>query len=204
MNITKIEQQAKAKGRYSVFVDGKFAFGISELGLINSGLKIGQELSDGELEKLKSDAKTDKLFNQVLSLIMRRSRSRWEIENYLQQKKVDQATASEIIRQLEEKSHIDDLDFARKWVDNRRLLKNISKRKLELELRQKRVSDATIKQVMSEDEVSDLDVLKQEIIKKRRQSRYQDQEKLMQYLARQGYGYGDIKQAFEELADEAG
>ncbi len=83
MKVTKIEQQAKTKGRYSVFIDDKFAFGISELGLINVGLKIGQELSEDEVEQLKNEAKLDKLFNQVLALIMRRPRSQWEIENYL-------------------------------------------------------------------------------------------------------------------------
>lgn len=203
MTISKIEQQVKTKDRYSVFVDGKFSFWVSELGLINLGLKVGQELSGEELEKLKNDAKSDKLFNQVLALIVRRARSQWEIENYLRQKKVDQDMADAVVSQLTTKGYINDLDFARRWVDNRRLLKNISKRKLELELRQKRVGDEVIKQVMGGDEVSELEVIKREIIKKRQQSRYNDETKLMQYLARQGYSYGDIKQALEELADEA-
>lgn len=204
MHISKIEQQVKTKDRYSVFVDGKFSFGVSELGLINLGLKVGQELSGEELEKLKDDAKSDKIFNQVLALIMRRPRSRWEIENYLKQKKVDQDTAAGVINQLTDKGYINDLDFAKRWVDNRRLLKNISKRKLELELRQKRVDDSVIKQVLSEDETSELEVLKQEIIKKSQQTRYKDETKLMQYLARQGYGYGDIKQVLSDLSDGAG
>jgi regulatory protein len=204
MIISKIEQQVKTKDRYSVFVDGKFSFGISELGLINSGLKVGQELSAEELEGLKVDAKSDKIFNQVLALIMRRPRSQWEIENYLKQKGIDQDMASGVISRLTDKGYIDDLDFARRWVDNRRLLKNISKRKLELELRQKRVDGDIVKRVMGEDKVSELEVLKQEIIKKRQQSRYKDETKMMQYLARQGYGYGDIKQALADLSNEAG
>jgi regulatory protein len=203
MLISKIEQQAKVKDRYSVFVDGKFTFGISELGLINSGLKVGQELSGAELENLKNEAKLDKLYNQVLALIVRRPRSQWEIENYLKQKGVEEDTAQELVRQLEDKGYIDDLDFARRWVSNRRLLKNISRRKLEVELRQKRVGDVVIKQAMSEDQTSELEVLKQEIEAKRRQSRYKDDQKLMQYLARQGYGYGDIKQALTDLSDGA-
>ncbi len=82
MKITKIEGQVKAKGRYSVFIDDKFAFGISELGLINTGLRIGLELTNKQTAELKEEAKTDKLYNQVLSLIMRRPRSRWEVEDY--------------------------------------------------------------------------------------------------------------------------
>lgn len=201
MKVTKIEQQVKSKDRYSVFVDDKFAFGLSELGLINSGLKIGQELTKEELENLKDDAKLDKLYNQVLALIVRRPRSQWEIENYLKQKAVKEDTAQELVKKLESRGYIDDLDFARRWVNNRRLLKNISKRKLDIELRQKRVSSTIIKQIIGEDETSELEVLKREIVVKRKQSRYQDEQKLMQYLARQGYGYGDIKQALTDLAD---
>jgi SOS response regulatory protein OraA/RecX len=37
--------------------------------------------------------------------------------------------------------------------------------------------------------------LQELITKKRRQLRYQDSQKLMQYLARQGFGYEDIKSA---------
>jgi SOS response regulatory protein OraA/RecX len=52
-----------------------------------------------------------------------------------------------------------------------------------------------IRQVLEEDETTDRDTLKQLVIKKRQQSRYQDDTRLMQYLARQGYGYDDIKKA---------
>ncbi len=198
MKITKIEAQVKAKGRYSVFVDEAFAFGISELGLINSGLRVGQDLSREEFSALKQEAKADKVYNQTLALIARRPRSRWEIEDYLRRKDIDQNVADEIVKKLEDKDFINDLDFARRWVESRRLLKPISKRKLELELRTKRVGDHVIREVLAEDEADELEILRQEIAKKRRQSRYQDDGKLMQYLARQGYKYDDIKQA---LAD---
>ena len=201
MKITKIETQVKTKGRYSVFVDEKFAFGISELGLIESGLKIGQELEKASLDSLKETAKIDKIYNQTLALIMRRPRSEWEIKDYLKRKGMDQQANQEICKKLKDKGFIDDLDFAQRWVDNRRLLKSISKRKLILELRQKRVSDEIISQVMAEDEIDEIEVVRAEIDKKRRQTRYQDDTKLIQYLARQGYRYEHIKQA---LASDAG
>jgi SOS response regulatory protein OraA/RecX len=39
------------------------------------------------------------------------------------------------------------------------------------------------------------------IEKKRLQTRYQDPDKLMQYLARQGFGYDQIKKALARLDD---
>ncbi len=201
MKITRIEAQVKAKGRYSIFVDETFAFGLSEVGLINSGLRVGQELTRPELAALKDDAKTDKIYNQTLRLIARRPRSEWEIKDYLKRKEVEEQTVASIITKLQTKGFIDDYDFARRWVENRRLLKSISKRKLEVELRQKRLSDGVIRQVLAEDETDEFEVVCAEIERKRRQSRYQDATKLMQYLARQGYSYDNIKRA---LADHAG
>jgi SOS response regulatory protein OraA/RecX len=43
----------------------------------------------------------------------------------------------------------------------------------------------------------DISALKSTIEKKRRQSKYSDDLKLMQYLARQGYNYDDIKTALQ-------
>ncbi len=201
MKITKIEPQAKTKGRYSIFVDDKFAFGISEGGLISNKLSIGQELTARQLDELKNTAKTDKIYNLALSLIMRRPRSLYEIEDYLRRKSVEPPDATHIIENLKQKGFIDDLDFAKRWVENRRLLKSTSKRKLEYELKQKRVDDSIIKQVLTEDETTDSQTLQQLVSQKRQQSRYQDNEKLMRYLAGQGYNYQDIKEA---LSDRAG
>lgn len=201
MKITRIDAQVKNKGRYSVFVDDKFAFGLSELSLLNSGLRIGQELNLEELDALKAGSDFDKLYDRTLDLIMRRPRSEWEISDYLKRKKVENETAAEIMSKLRDKGFINDLDFATRWVGNRRLLKSISRRKLELELRQKRVADSIVRQVLENDETDEYEVLLAEVTKKRRQSKYQDNDKLMQYLARQGYGYNDIKRA---LADDAG
>jgi regulatory protein len=195
MKITKIEAQVKRPGRYSIFVDDKFAFGISELGLINSGLRTGQDVSETELTALKDETKIDKIYNQVLSIIMRRPRSAWEVEDYLKRKGHDQPIRETILNLLSDKKFVNDEDFARRWVENRRLLKNISKRKLALELKQKRIDEETIDQVLAEDEPDEVEVIKTEIEKKRRSSRYQDKTKLIQYLARQGYSYDNIKQA---------
>lgn len=195
MKVIKIEAQVKSRGRYSIFIDDKFAFGISELGLIDSGLRIGFELTGEELAALKDEAKNDKLYNLLLSLIMRRPRSLWELEDYLKKKSVDEQVTNQLISRLKEKGFVDDFDFAKRWVDNRRLLKPTSRRKLEFELRQKRVSDSLIKQVLAEDETQEADVLKEEVARKRRQNRYKDETKLMRYLAGQGYRYEDIKRA---------
>ncbi len=66
----------------------------------------------------------------------------------------------------------------------------MSLRKLQLELRQKGITDeAAIKALQDYNETSAL----QRLIEKKR-GRYDDQRKLKQYLMRQGFGYGVIEQ----------
>ncbi|HVX57404.1 MAG TPA: regulatory protein RecX, partial [Candidatus Saccharimonadales bacterium] len=103
----------------------------------------------------------------------------------------------QILNKLSILGLLDDEAFARSWVANRRLLKPVSRRKLLQELRAKRVPDDAAQQALVEDETDEQAVLLDLIARKRRLSRYRDDRKLMQYLAGQGFGYGDIKEALE-------
>jgi regulatory protein len=191
MQITSIKQQVKRTDRYSIFVDDKYAFSLSEAGLIESGLFSGQELDTAELKQLKKAAGLDKAYGNALRYVAMRPRSEWEIETYLARKEVDKEASQEIIRRLRDLKLLSDLDFARSWIANRRQLKSTSKRRLRLELRQKRVPDDIIDAAMAEDETDERDALRDLIAKKR--ARYPDPQKFMRYLASQGFNYDDIK-----------
>lgn len=196
MKITDIKQQQRRTDRYSIYIDGKYVFSLGELELLNSGLRIGKELSNEELSGLKDTAKLDKAYDRALNYIAIRRRSEWEVREYLKRKEYDPEITEEILNRLSLKNYIDDAAFARAWVENRRLLKAVSKRRLQQELRAKRVSDDIIQQVVQGDETDERQVLRELVERKR--SRYPDKLKLMQYLARQGYGYDDIKSVLEE------
>lgn len=196
MKITAIKQQVKRQGRYSIFIDDKFAFGLSELGLINSGLIVGQEIDRGAIGKLKKEAEIDKAYNRALSLIARRPRSEGELRDYLKRKKYDSPTADIILNKLSKVGLVDDKSFAKLWVENRRLLKATSLRRLRMELRQKHIKEEVIDEVLSEDQTDERDVLRELVERKR--SRYPDKLKFMRYLAGQGFSYDDIKSILDE------
>lgn len=198
MKVTDIKQQVKRPDRYSVYVDGKYCCAFSEAGLLKSGLRVGQELSEQELNSIKDEAVLDKAKTRVFELIARRPRSQWEIEDYLKRKGYEPEIIQEILDVLSKLGYIDDLDFAKRWIANRRLLKSTSRRRLVQELRQKRVSDEIIEQALETDETDEREVLKELIARKRKQAKYQDDLKLMQYLARQGYNYDDIKSSLQD------
>lgn len=198
MNITKITAQVKTPGRYSVFVDEKYAFSLSDTALLESKLVPGQELSKEELDGWKQASLDDKVLGRALQYAMIRPRSTWEMQSYLQRKKAAPPLIDSILNKLSNLRMLDDEAFARSWVANRRLLRPTSKRKLQQELKAKRVANDIIEQVLAEDETDENDVLQQLVAKKRQQTKYKNDDlKLMQYLARQGFSYGDIKSALE-------
>lgn len=200
MKITSIKQQVKRADRYSVFVDGKYAFSLSESALLQQGLASGQEFDEAKLKELKEASGADKAYGNALRYVAMRPRSTWELETYLRRKEVEQPVAEGIIQRLQRSGLVDDRAFAQAWVANRRLLKSTSKRKLQLELKQKHVSTAIIDSVLQEDETDERDTLRELVHKKR--ARYPDQQKFMQYLARQGFGYDDIKSVLQEQDEE--
>lgn len=197
MKITSIKQQVKRTDRYSIFVDGKYAFSLSEVALLDSKLGSGQELSKQQVSDFKKLSADDKLYNQTLRYVAMRPRSRWEIEFYLEyKKKVSPSLTDEILSKLSLIGLIDDEKLAKAMVNDRRLLRPTSRRKMISELRKKRIADDIIEQALgTEKEEEEQAALKAVIISKRRQTKYQDDQKLMQYLARQGFSYDDIKTA---------
>ena len=200
MKITAIKQQVKRPDRYSIFVDGKYSFSLSEAGLLEQRLASGQELDAARLAELTAASGADKAYGNALRYVAMRPRSEWEVYSYLQRKQAEEPVIEHIMQRLTRVQLIDDVAFARMWIANRRLLKNTSKRKLELELKFKRVPEDIIRTALSEDVVSEGDALQALIEKKR--GRYPDRTKFMQYLARQGFTYDDIKHALSESTDD--
>lgn len=201
MKITKITQQVKRADRYSVFVDEKYSFSLSEPALLESRLHSGQELTReqvGEFKKLSAD---DKIYNQTLRYVAMRPRTRWEIESYLTRKGGSPALTEQIVNKLINIDLINDEKFVRAFIADRKLLRPTSRRKLIMELRKKHLDNDVIEAAMAEDTPDEQATLREVISRKRRQTRYQDDTKLMQYLARQGFGYSDIKSALNKDAD---
>jgi len=110
---------------------------------------------------------------------------------------VSQEIADRVFDRLVEKGYLDDEKFTRFWIENRNQTKGSSLRKLTNELRVKGVESSIIDQVLAESSRNDSDEIAKIIAKKR--SKYPDEQKLIAYLARQGFSYDEIKTA---LADE--
>lgn len=195
MKITSIQTQVKQTGRYSVFVEGNYAFSLSADALLEARLTQGQDVTEADIERYKRLSSEDKAYNLTLAYVARRMRSEGELADYFRRKQYAPELSAEIMERLRRIGFVDDAVFARRWVESRRNLHASSAKKLRLELRQKKVPDSIIQTVLAEDETDERQLLRELVDKKRKQSRYQDDQKLMAYLARQGFNYDDIKSA---------
>lgn len=214
MKITDITLQARDKNRVNVSVDGKYRFSLDVYQIGDLGLKIGKEYTDQELTALETESQFGKLYARTLEYSLMRPHSAKEVRDYLYRKTrttklrnkktgelydkpgVSTEVTARVFDRLVEKGYIDDEKFTRYWVENRSLTKGASKRKLTAELRSKGVEQSIVEKFLAESLRSDDDEIKKIIAKKR--NRYPDEQKLIQYLARQGFNYDDIKTALAE------
>lgn len=195
MKITSVKQQTKNQQRFSIYVDGDYSFSLSESQLLETGVHTGMELDAEKLAELKSQSDFGKVVDRTFNLLSYRPRSEWEIRMYLQKHKQPSSIIERVVEMLRNKKYIDDEDFARRWVEAKRRGKPVSTLKLRQQLKQKRIEDSIISEVLSDghDEKNDL----RELVTKK-QHRYPDQQKFMRYLAGQGFRYDDIKSVLSE------
>jgi regulatory protein len=201
MKITELKQQVKRADRFSVYVDHKYSFSLSSEELLDAKLYVGLEVSTSDLNNLNKLAESSLVRAQCYNYLSYRLRSSWEMETYLKRKGYSPDLIADTLNYLTERKLINDQEFADRWIENRLLLKPTSINVLKLELKQKRIEPGIISNALSSHEIDERQIIQQLIDKKRQQSKYQDNLKLMQLLARKGFSYDLIKRALNQTGD---
>lgn len=216
MKITSVSAQVRNPDRVNISIDGVYRLSLTVMQVVDLGIKVGVEVSDELLEKLEQESSFGKLYQRTLEYCLMRPHGAREVRDYLYRKTkttkyrqkqtgeikerqgVSQSVADRVFGRLVEKGYIDDEKFAAYWIEHRNQTKGTSRRKLHAELSAKGVENRIIDSALSLSERNDEEELVKVIAKK--QSKYPDQQKFMQYLARQGFRYDDIKTALEEVS----
>ena len=81
--VTDIQLQKNTPGRYSVFLDGEFSFGISDIDLYNLGIKVGMEIDDKFMELIEETVDFKKCLDYGTELISRKMYSEKELKDKL-------------------------------------------------------------------------------------------------------------------------
>jgi regulatory protein len=213
MKITALKAQVRIPGRVNVFIDGAYRLSLDAMQVIELGVRIGKEYDEESLQELENEGQFSRVYTRSLEYALARPRSVKELKDYLYRKTRDTRTkmgmvkkgisqelSERVLTRLIEKGYVDDEKFARFWVENRNVRKGSSLKKLQSVLAAKGVSSAIVASALDASGRSDSEELRKIYLKKR--ARYDDEQKLIAYLARQGFSYDDIKSVIAE-DDEA-
>lgn len=194
--VTSIKQQ-KNKNRVNVYLDDKFGFGIDIDNFVLLHLKVDQELTDKEVTEIVQKAEFQKTLDKLLRFAMVRPRSEKEVVEWFRRKKVHESLHEKLLEKLKRFKLLDDIKFAKWWVDQRQNFRPKAVRILRLELSQKGIKKETIDKVMGETKV-DEEKMARELIDKRAYkwktlSAREARRKISQYLAGKGFSWDVIE-----------
>ena len=210
--ITDIKEAVRDRNRVNIYVDDKYFCSLDISQVIDLNVKIGREIDSGQLSDLKRASEFGKFYARALEYVLMRPRSSKEVHDYLRRKTIskkvriqnpktgeyqnktrdgyDPSLVPLVLDRLGQHGYLDDRRFAELWAENRNAKKGISLKKLRNELAQKGIGQKIIDEVLRGNARDEREELRKVIARK--SSRYADQQKLIQYLVRQGFDYSDI------------
>jgi regulatory protein len=201
--ITALKLQARNSGRINVFLDDRFAFGLSAR--LARDLQIGQHLSEEQIKSLQVQDAVEVAYQGTLRRLARRDYSSYELRLGMRRKDIDEDVQDEVIERLHEERLVDDQAFAEAWVENRLEFRPRGARALRAELKNKGVPSQMIDAAL--EGLDERRAAEQAACKGARRYQhlsYEDfRRRLSAYLFRRGFETRMISSLVEELWGQA-
>ncbi len=205
--MAKITALRMGKGRSkkaNVALDDKSAFSLEAEIALKEGLKVGQELSAGQIEALIKANDFQRCLDAAARYLSYRPRSEYEMRRQLSKHHFDDDCIEAVLSKLKEQGLVDDSAFARFWKDNRQSFSPRSQWLTRVELKQKGVPGEIIDHVVST--IDDDDNAYRVATSRARSLTMSDyhsfRHRLGEYLRRRGFNYGVISKTIERLWQE--
>ena len=206
--ITALEVQARDQSRVNLYLDGRFAFGLSAKTAADAGLKKGDHLTPERIVGLLKGEAHEQATLQAFNYLSYRSRSTKEMERYLRGKGHAPETISSVVQRLTDLHYLDDAHFAVAWVENRKRFGGRGPRLLRTELLQKGVAretaDEAIEDLAEGEGEHALDVGRKKAQTLRAADYTEFSRKLGGYLSRRGYSSDVVWPTVKQLWSERG
>ncbi len=133
--ITSVVVQHRNPNRVNIYLDGEYMFGLHRL--TAAWLTIGQDLTDEQIENLKTKDLAEVIHQSALRLLNYRQRTAVEMTKRLILKGYDREQVKAVVDRLQENHLLDDTQFAESWVNDRITLHPRSKRLMAYEMMNK-------------------------------------------------------------------
>lgn len=86
--ITALKPAVKNEHRVNIFIDEKYSFSLDLVQVVDSKIKVGQRLSEEQINQYKKLSEFGKLYQRTLEWVLVRPRSERETRDYLKRKKI--------------------------------------------------------------------------------------------------------------------
>jgi regulatory protein len=136
VRVTAIQKQRR-EGRVNLYLDGRFALGLTLDAIAAAGLRDGDEIDENTLRSLRREAAGADALAAAMRFLSYRPRSEAELRQRLARRGATADIVDGAISRLGELGLVDDAAFARAWVDGRSRLSPRSRRLLRRELQAK-------------------------------------------------------------------
>jgi len=150
MIITKIEPQKKHKNRSSVFLDGHFAFGISDFDVLRYRLKEGQDLSENDLKTIQNEVLFQDAKQYALKLLDRQSYTEKALYRKMADRGCEPSAITKTVSFLKEYGYLDDAAYARHYFESALRVGKSGMRKIRYDLIEKGIDRNTLEEIISE------------------------------------------------------
>lgn len=206
--ITKIEAQ-KRRGRYNVYLDGKFAFPVAESVLIKYRLMKGMELDKQQVAQITTADQIAKAYKQMLDYLSHQLRTEKEVRQKLAEIGTPEEYVEQVMQKLRGERLLDDQNYAASYVRTVMNTELKGPQVIRQKLRLKGVGeieiDDALKQFTQEKQTENATKLAQKLFKRyRTQPTRRREDKVRQGLMTNGYAsdlFNQIKEAVEPEED---
>ncbi|MDO4671219.1 MAG: RecX family transcriptional regulator [Aerococcus sp.] len=205
--ITMVEAQKRHKDRYNIYVDGVFAFGVSENTLAHFALFKNQVLTPERTRLIQRYEVENKLFERALHYLSHSLRTKKQVIDRLKKETDQEALITSTLERLESLGFIDDRTFAKSYTRTAMRVQNKGPQKIKQELKQKGISDEDMAIGLAEYDTVILNDNSRQLAEKkyatykRRYSHTESLQKTRQFLYQKGYSNEEIQTALAVLSE---
>ena len=195
--ITSIEVQKKQRGRFSVYIDGEFSFGISDIDLYNLNLAVGDVVTEEQMQLIEETIDTQKCRDYAVNLVSRKMYTKKEMADKLRIKGFSKTATDGVMDILEEYGYINDDVYAELYCEYQS--KKNGAKKISYDLQMKGVSKEIIQKYISRIDNKDelLNLMEAKIKSKTVDDK--ERQKIIRHFLSKGFEYEAVKSCLDRL-----
>ena len=198
MIVTAIEPGENKK--YKIYLNDELAFELYKSEIKTCNLVKGMELEEELHNRILYEILGKRAKKRAMHILQKRDKTEQQLRDKLLENRYPVQVVETAIEYVKSYGYIDDVSYARRYIEYRS--KSKSRRQLKMELYGKGISSEIIAQIFDEMEEGEGETIRKLILKKSSKPQSlgeAEQKKLKMSLMRKGFAYSEIEKVFSQF-----